>query len=66
MRAADGVAPWAGDFDDVLVVVGGTIRAGDDERLQEIGLAVFLPGTSMQDIIAFITAHVRRDALLDT
>ena len=39
-------------LDDVLVVVGGIIPDRDVERLQEIGVrGVFLPGTSMQDII---------------
>jgi methylmalonyl-CoA mutase, C-terminal domain len=54
-------------LDDVLVVVGGIIPDRDVERLQEVGVrGVFLPGTSMQDIIDFIAANVRRDALLDT
>jgi methylmalonyl-CoA mutase C-terminal domain/subunit len=52
-------------LDDVLVVIGGIIPDRDVERLKEIGVrGVFLPGTSMQDIIAFITAHVRRDVLI--
>ncbi len=57
----------AGGLDDVLVVVGGIIPDRDVERLKEIGVrGVFLPGTSMQDIIAFITAQVRKDVFLDT
>jgi methylmalonyl-CoA mutase, C-terminal domain len=53
-----------GGLDDVLVLVGGIIPDRDVERLNEVGVrGVFLPGTSMQDIIAFITAHVRRDVL---
>jgi len=49
-------------LDDVLVVLGGIIPDQDRARLRELGVAgIFLPGTPMQDIIAFITAHVRRD-----
>ncbi len=49
-------------LDDVLVVLGGIIPDQDRARLRELGVAgIFLPGTPTQDIIAFITAHVRRD-----
>ena len=47
-------------MDDVLVVVGGIIPDIDIPKLREMGVrGVFLPGTPMQDIIDFITAHVR-------
>jgi methylmalonyl-CoA mutase C-terminal domain/subunit len=47
-------------LDDVLVVVGGIIPDVDIARLKEIGIAeVFLPGTPMQDIVDFISGHVR-------
>jgi methylmalonyl-CoA mutase C-terminal domain/subunit len=47
-------------LDDVLVVVGGIIPDVDIPKLREIGISgVFLPGTPMQQIIDFITAHVR-------
>jgi len=47
-------------LDDVLMVVGGIIPDVDVARLAEIGIrGVFRPGTSMQDIIDFITANVR-------
>ena len=49
--------------DDVLVVVGGIIPDADIPRLREIGIeGVFQPGTSMQSIVDFITAHVRAAA----
>jgi methylmalonyl-CoA mutase C-terminal domain/subunit len=45
---------------DVLVVVGGIIPDVDIPRLREIGVTgIFLPGTPMQEIVTFITAHVR-------
>ena len=47
-------------LDDVLVVVGGIIPDVDIPKLNAIGIAgIFLPGTPMQDIIAFINDHVR-------
>src|SRR5688572_5003207 len=52
------------ELDDVLVVVGGIIPDVDIPRLNEIGITgVFLPGTPMQDIVAFITAHSRQRGL---
>jgi methylmalonyl-CoA mutase C-terminal domain/subunit len=45
---------------DVLVVIGGIIPDVDVPGLEAIGVkGVFPPGTPMQDIIAFITQHVR-------
>src|SRR3954462_12581163 len=50
-------------LDDVLVVIGGVIPDLDVPAPHAIGVkGVFLPGTSMQDIIAFITANVRSRA----
>jgi methylmalonyl-CoA mutase, C-terminal domain len=47
-------------LDDVLVVIGGIIPDVDIPRLRDIGISgIFLPGTPMQAIIDFITAHVR-------
>jgi methylmalonyl-CoA mutase C-terminal domain/subunit len=47
-------------LDDVLVVVGGIIPDVDIPKLQQIGIAgIFLPGTPMQQIVDFITRHVR-------
>jgi methylmalonyl-CoA mutase C-terminal domain/subunit len=47
-------------LDDVLVVVGGIIPDMDVPRLRDAGIAaVFLPGTPMQEIVDFITNHVR-------
>jgi methylmalonyl-CoA mutase C-terminal domain/subunit len=46
----------------VLVLVGGIIPDQDIARLRDIGIeGVFLPGTSMQAIVDFISARVRRD-----
>jgi methylmalonyl-CoA mutase C-terminal domain/subunit len=47
-------------LDDVLVVVGGIIPDVDIPKLREMGVkGIFLPGTPMQQIIDFITGHVR-------
>ena len=47
-------------LDDVLVVIGGIIPDVDIPKLKEIGVkGIFLPGTPMQDIVDFITRHVR-------
>jgi methylmalonyl-CoA mutase C-terminal domain/subunit len=47
-------------LDDVLVVVGGIIPDADRARLASIGIqGVFQPGTPMQEIVAYITAHAR-------
>jgi len=44
----------------VIVVVGGIIPDVDIPRLKELGIAaIFLPGTAMQDIVQFISEHVR-------
>jgi len=46
-------------LNDVLVVLGGIIPDADLPALKAMGVAaVFRPGTSMQDIIDFITAHL--------
>jgi methylmalonyl-CoA mutase C-terminal domain/subunit len=43
---------------DVLVVVGGIIPDVDVPKLHEIGVrGIFLPGTTMQDIVDFIRKH---------
>src|SRR5881394_2130062 len=47
-------------LEDVLVVIGGIIPDVDIPKLHAIGIkGVFLPGTSMQDIIDFIGANAR-------
>jgi len=47
-------------LDDVLVVIGGIIPDVDVPKLKEIGIkGIFLPGTSMQEIIDFINANAR-------
>lgn len=46
-------------LEDVLVVLGGIIPDADLAALKGMGIAaVFRPGTSMQEIIDFITARV--------
>ncbi len=48
-------------LDDVLIVAGGIIPDEDVPRLKELGIkGVFGPGTSTQDIIAFIRREVER------
>ena len=45
---------------DVLVVVGGIIPDVDVPKLNAMGITgIFLPGTPMQQIVDFITKHVR-------
>jgi len=48
-------------LDDVLVVVGGIIPDQDIPKLKELGVAaVFQPGASTEDIIAYIRQNVRQ------
>jgi len=50
---------------DILVVGGGIIPDEDIPKLKEAGLAaVFTPGSSTQDIIAFVKANVKRPAAM--
>jgi methylmalonyl-CoA mutase C-terminal domain/subunit len=47
-------------LDDVLVLVGGIIPDVDIPKLQAMGIAgIFLPGTSLEEIIEFIRTNVR-------
>jgi methylmalonyl-CoA mutase C-terminal domain/subunit len=47
-------------MDDVVVFGGGIIPPEDGERLKALGVkALFTPGTSTRDIIAFVRDHVR-------
>lgn len=47
-------------LDDVLVVVGGIIPDQDLPKLREMGITgIFIPGTPMQQIVDFISAHAR-------
>jgi len=47
-------------LEDVLVVVGGIIPDVDLPKLHAIGITgIFLPGTPMQEIVDFISGHVR-------
>ncbi|MBA3415489.1 MAG: cobalamin B12-binding domain-containing protein [Chloroflexia bacterium] len=50
-------------LDDVLVVAGGTIPAADLPLVREMGIAaVFGPGTSFAEVVAFLREHTpRRD-----
>ena len=49
-------------MNDVLVVAGGIIPDEDMVALKELGIsAIFGPGTSTQDIVAFIEQNVRRE-----
>jgi methylmalonyl-CoA mutase C-terminal domain/subunit len=46
---------------DVVVLLGGIIPEGDISGLKQAGIAeIFLPGTSTQDIVAFIQKSVVR------
>ncbi len=47
--------------DDILVFGGGTIPDEDIPKLKACGLsAVFTPGTSTQDAIAFVRSNLKR------
>jgi methylmalonyl-CoA mutase C-terminal domain/subunit len=47
-------------LDDVLLVVGGIIPDEDIPSLKQVGVAaVFQPGASTQEIVAFIRTHAR-------
>ncbi len=47
-------------MDDTLVLVGGIVPEDDISDLKAKGVAeVFLPGTSTEDIVAFIRSNVR-------
>ena len=49
-------------MDDTLVVVGGIVPQDDIQKLKDYGVSeVFLPGTSTEDIIAFIRKSVRKN-----
>ena len=46
-------------LEDVLVLVGGIIPDVDIPKLQAMGVkGIFLPGSSMQQIVEFINANV--------
>ncbi|MPY86679.1 MAG: methylmalonyl-CoA mutase [Luteitalea sp.] len=50
-------------LDNVLVVVGGIIPDQDVAKLHAIGIrGIFIPGTPMQQIVDFISGHVRAHA----
>jgi len=47
-------------LDDVLVLVGGIIPDVDIPKLKAMGVkGIFLPGSSLQDIVDYINGHVR-------
>lgn len=49
-------------MDDTLVLVGGIVPQEDISELKAKGIAeVFLPGTSTDDIVAFINKNVRNN-----
>jgi methylmalonyl-CoA mutase, C-terminal domain len=48
------------DIDDILVVFGGVIQERDIAPMKEMGVKeVFGPGTSADDVIAYIRANAR-------
>jgi len=48
-------------LDDVMVVIGGIIPDQDIPKLKECGVSeVFQPGTSTQDIVAYVREHARK------
>jgi methylmalonyl-CoA mutase C-terminal domain len=50
-------------MDDTLVLVGGIVPREDIPVLKSKGIAeVFLPGTSTEDIVKFISSNVRKES----
>ena len=51
-------------LDDVLIIAGGIIPDEDVPQLKALGISgIFGPGTSTQDIVAFINDNVRRTSV---
>ncbi len=49
-------------MDDTLVLVGGIVPQEDIPQLKQKGISeVFLPGTSTEDIVKFISENVRHN-----
>jgi methylmalonyl-CoA mutase C-terminal domain/subunit len=47
-------------LDDVLLIVGGVIPDADIAELEAVGVdAVFHPGSTTEEIVRFVRAHVR-------
>jgi methylmalonyl-CoA mutase C-terminal domain/subunit len=44
-------------MDDVVLLVGGTIPAADVPRLRELGYAVFGTGSSLAEIVAYVSSE---------
>jgi methylmalonyl-CoA mutase C-terminal domain/subunit len=50
-------------LEDVLVLIGGIIPDVDIPKLKDLGIkGIFLPGTPMHEIVAFINANARAGA----
>ncbi len=48
------------ELDDVMVFAGGIIPDQDIASLKEAGIAeIFPPGSSLEEIVAFVKTHVR-------
>ena len=48
-------------FDDIQILVGGVIPAGDFPKLKEIGVVnVYGLGSMTNDIVEFIKTHVKK------
>jgi methylmalonyl-CoA mutase, C-terminal domain len=49
-------------LDDVMVFAGGIIPDQDIPKLKELGVAeIFPPGSSLEEIVAFVRSHIRPD-----
>ncbi len=47
-------------LDDVMIFAGGIIPDADIPKLKQIGIAeVFPPGSSLDEIVAFVREHIR-------
>jgi len=51
-------------MEDVLVFMGGIVPDQDVQQLKQIGIkGIFLPGSSLNEIVNFVKDNVRKDAI---
>jgi methylmalonyl-CoA mutase C-terminal domain/subunit len=52
------------DVDDVMVFMGGIVPDQDVQQLKQIGVkGIFLPGSSLNEIVNFVKENVRKEAM---
>jgi methylmalonyl-CoA mutase, C-terminal domain len=51
-------------MDDVMVFMGGIVPDQDVQQLKQIGVkGIFLPGSSLNEIVNFVKDNVRKEAI---